>query len=375
VGLCVYKAVTPNNECVHFCVQPVYIFVHFRFVQCTIRFVQCTTERHHYSKSKTISALQQFEHPHEIKLKMSDEISRLVINAVTEAVAPLKAQVSQRGIRIKKQAAQIAQQDTQLAQLGTRIAQQGIRIAQQGTQIVQQEACISQQVAKIAQQDTQIAQHSSLIAQQGTQIALQGTRIAQQGIQIAQQDARLAQQDTLIAQQDTRIARLKNTATENEESYKQEMNLLIPEQISDLSNQILLFSCGDQPPKTTSQPAIYFGGLEGARYRQFHDEFNQQQDGSGILRSTEEWTAKFDNQIHASNTKIHFRDWDALERKVMNLRRFLERYPHLTAEQEDEVFVINSFEKIRNFPLPEVSAEEVRTRALKPMCQINESCP
>ncbi len=42
------------------------------------------------------------------------------------------------------------------------------------------------------------------------------------------------------------------------------------------------------------------------------DEFGDKLDDSGISSSTEEWMKKFDRLVQNSNSKIHFRDWNAL---------------------------------------------------------------
>jgi len=291
---------------------------------------------------------------------MSDDIERLVINAVTATVAPLEAQVSQQNAQLTLQAARRAlhrttftQIDSELVRQDTLFAQQVASIAQQGVQIRQLGATITPQEALLAEQAAQIAQQKTLIAEQDAQNEQQGSKIAQQSTQIAQQDIR-------IGNQDTRIADLENTAAENEERFEQVVNLLAPEQISNLATQILLFFLRNQPFDLTGPSVGHFGGLKGARHRQFHYQFDGQQDGSGIVRRTEEWTARFDSLIRTRNMNIHFRDWDALERKVVNVRKFLLRHPHLKAMQEDEVFVINNFEKFRSSPLPKVSAKTVR---------------
>ncbi len=51
------------------------------------------------------------------------------------------------------------------------------------------------------------------------------------------------------------------------------------------------------------------------------------------------------------NSKIHFRDWNALERNVIQIRGLFLRHPKLREMLEDEHYVIQKFEEFRASPL------------------------
>ena len=95
------------------------------------------------------------------------------------------------------------------------------------------------------------------------------------------------------------------------------------------------------------QPFISFqynGWKVENRQQQFYDEFGDKLDGFGISSGTEEWMNKFDRLIRNWNSKIHFRDWNALGRNVIEMCGLFLRHPILRDMLEDKHHVIQNFE-------------------------------
>ena len=146
-----------------------------------------------------------------------------------------------------------------------------------------------------------------------------------------------------------RITGLENEVADNAAKYNQDVLIFAPQHICNVAAQILLFYCGDEPNEYP--PSFHFNRMDEHRQRQFHDAFGGKLDGSGISRSTEEWMNKFDRLIQNCNSKIHFRDWNALERNVIQIRGLFLRHPNLREMSEDEHYVIQKFEEFRASPL------------------------
>jgi hypothetical protein len=146
-----------------------------------------------------------------------------------------------------------------------------------------------------------------------------------------------------------RITDLEREVADNAAKYNQDLLILAPEHICDVAAQILFFYCGDEPVEYP--PSLHFIRMDQTRQWQFHDEFGDKLDGSGIPRSTEEWSNKFDRLIQNRNSKIHFRDWNALGRNVIEIRGLFLRHPNLREILEDEHYVIQNFEQFRARPL------------------------
>ncbi len=70
-------------------------------------------------------------------------------------------------------------------------------------------------------------------------------------------------------------------------------------------------------------------------------------DGSGISHSTDEWMDIFYRIIQNRNSRIHFRDWDTLQRKVIDIRGLFLRHPNLRETLKYEHSVIQNFELFR----------------------------
>jgi hypothetical protein len=149
-----------------------------------------------------------------------------------------------------------------------------------------------------------------------------------------------------------RIFDLENEVAENAAMYNQDVLVFAPQHICNVAAQILLFYCGDEPNE--HPPSFHFSRMDEDRQWQFHDEFGDKLNGSGISRSTEEWMKKFDELIQNRNSKIHFRDWNALWRIVIEIRGLFLRHPNLREMLEEEHYVIQNFEQFRARPLRKI---------------------
>jgi hypothetical protein len=177
-------------------------------------------------------------------------------------------------------------------------------------------------------------------------IAPLSARITQLENEVADNAAKIGEACVPLS---ARITQLETEVADNAAKYNQDVLIFAPEHICNVAAQILLFYCGDKPNEYP--PSFHVNRMNEGRKWQFHDAFGGKLDGSSISCSTEVWMNKFDRLIQNRNNRIHFRDWNALERNVIQIRGLFLRHPNLPEMLEDEHYVIQKFEDFRASPL------------------------
>ena len=151
------------------------------------------------------------------------------------------------------------------------------------------------------------------------------------------------------------------------EILEEDIHVFATDKIRNVSAQILLFYCGDQPAPQDrlDKRRKHFQEveMEDGKAFDFNEIFDGLEDYTTGRLTTDEWAAKFDRMIDNRDGIIHFSDWNSLNDVVMSVRGLLIRHPKLQYGLEDEVWVINHFGMLRAKQLSALGVAKAGKRA------------
>ena len=95
---------------------------------------------------------------------------------------------------------------------------------------------------------------------------------------------------------------------------EEDVRVYVPDKVRNLSAQILLFFCGDQPvPRDRlDRTRKNFQEMEDGKFFGFDETFNQRQGYTMRCLTAQEWVIKFDRLIENRDGVVHFSDWNSL---------------------------------------------------------------
>uniref|UniRef100_A0A7S0M3G8 Uncharacterized protein n=1 Tax=Cryptomonas curvata TaxID=233186 RepID=A0A7S0M3G8_9CRYP len=131
---------------------------------------------------------------------------------------------------------------------------------------------------------------------------------------------------------------------ERVEMLEEDICVFAPDKIRNVSEQVLLFFCGDQPvpEERLEQRKKHFQEMDEDKFFDFHTALEGEKDYTMRKLTANQWQVKFDNILDGRNGTIHFRDWDSLRAAVVEIRGMLLRHPKIGDNLKDEVKSLNS---------------------------------